>query len=151
MMKEGEVVTGKEYLCAVQDKEKSIIAQKEYIEALRSVLESTSVKLSDERVQSTSDPDKFGKVFAQIDEEEQKLARMEQDFVLYKVKAITAIKKVQTEKHRVLLHERYINYKSFKVIARLMNYSYDYILELHGNALVEFEEMNPVLFGSIPC
>lgn len=145
-MKEGDVVTGKEYLCAVHDKDKEITAQEEYIEALRSVLESISVNTDSERVQSTSDPDKFGKVFAQIDEEERKLERMKHDFLMYKVQAITAIKQVQTEKHRVLLHERYINYKPFKVIAELMNYSYDYILELHGKALEEFEESS-----EIPC
>jgi hypothetical protein len=94
-------------------------------------------------VQSSVDLDKFGKVFAQIDEEERRLERMEMDFLRYKVKVIGEIRQVQTDKHRLLLYERYINYKSFKVIAELMSYSYDYILELHGNALAEF--------GSIPC
>ena len=145
-MKEGEFMTGKEYLSAVQDKDKDIVAQEEYIESLRSVLESISVKLSDDRVQSTSDPDKFGKIFAQIDEEEKKLEKMKSDFLMYKVGAITAIKNVETEKHRRLLYERYIHYKPFKTISVLMGYSYDYVLELHGNSLIEFEEMNPVLF-----
>lgn len=140
-------MTGKEYLCEVHEKEKEITAQKEYIEALRNVLESISVKVDSERVQSSSDPDKFGKVFAQIDEEERKLEQMKQDFLMYKVNAITAIKQVQTENYRVLLHEKYINYKSFKEIAVQMKYSYDYILELHRNALIEFEEtiqLNPI-------
>lgn len=152
-MKEGEIVTGKEYLCAVQDKDKEITAQKEHIEALRSVLESIGVKMGDERVQSTSDPDKFGKIFAQIDEEERKLKQMEEDFVLYKVDVINAIKQVQTEKYRVLLNERYINYKSFKMIAVQMNYSYDYILELHGKALEEFDLYSGIQYPSskIPC
>ena len=138
-------MTGKEYLCDVQDKEKEIIAQKEYIEALRSVLESISVSTEGERVQSSSDKDKFGKIFAQIDEEERKLEVMLKNFIVFKLDAISAIKKVKTDKHRTLLHEKYINYKSFKEIAVLMNYSYDYILELHGNALKEFESsMCPV-------
>lgn len=149
--KEGEFMTGKEYLIAVQDKDKEITAQKEYIETLRSVLESISIRIDSERVQSTSDPDKFGKIFAQIDEEEKKLERMQGDFLMYKLKAVSEIRRVHTEKHRILLYERYIHYKSFKIIAGLMNYSYDYVLELHGNALLEFEEMNPVLFGQIPC
>jgi hypothetical protein len=144
-------MTGKEYLNAVQDKDKNIVAQQEYIDALRSVLEPSSVNSECERVQSSPDLDKFGKVFAQIDEEERKLEKMRNDFLIYKIGVITAIKQVQTEKHRTLLYERYINYKSFKVIAVLMNYSYDYILELHGNALVEFEEANPLLSSSIPC
>lgn len=138
-------MTAKEYLCNVQDKDKEITAQEEYIEALRSVLESISVNMDSERVQSTSDPDKFGKIFAQIDEEERKLKRMKDDFLIYKIAVITAIKQVQTDKHRTLLFERYINYKSFKVIALMMNYSYDYIFELHGNALKEFLDMNPLL------
>ena len=150
-MKEGDDMTGKEYLCAVQDKDREITAQKEYIDALRSVLESISVKTDGERVQSSSDPDKFGKVFAQIDEEERKLAKMEADFLMYRVGAITAIRQVQTDKHRLLLYKRYIQYKSFKLIAVMMNYSYDYILELHGKALDEFMEMNPVLSSEIPC
>lgn len=144
-------MTGKEYLSAVYTKEKDILAQQEYIEALRSTLTSISVRTDSERVQSSSDPDKLGKVFAQIDEEERKLEAMKADFLVYKVGVITAIKQVQTEKHRTLLHEKYINYKSFKVIAGLMNYSYDYVLELHGNALDEFEEINPVESSAIPC
>lgn len=139
-------MTAKEYLCAVQDKDKDIIAQQEYIEALRSVLESISVNMSGERVQSTSDPDKFGKVFAQIDEEERKLERMKYDFVMYKLAVVNAIKQVQTEKYRTLLYEKYINYKSFKLIAVQMNYSYDYILELHKDSLIEFEQSS-----EIPC
>jgi hypothetical protein len=63
---------------------------------------------------------------------------MEEECVLYKVGVITAIKGMQTEKYRVLLYERYINYKSFRVIARIMGYSYDYILELHAKSLDEF-------------
>ena len=147
-MKEGEFVTGKEYLCAVYDKDKEITAQKEYIEALRATLESISVKLGDERVQSSFDPDKFGKVFAQIDEEQRKLEAMQTDFLMYTVNVIGAIRKIPTEKHRVLLHERYINYKSFKVIASLMNYSYDYALELHKKAIEDFES---ILSSEIPC
>ena len=139
----GDRLTEKEYLSNVQDKEKEILAQREYIEALRGVLESITVNMDSERVQSSSDPDKFGKIFAQIDEEERKLGEMELDFLKFKVEVITAIRQVQTVKHRVLLYERYINYKSFKVIAGLMNYSYDYILELHRNALEEF--------GQLPC
>lgn len=138
-------MTAKEYLCNVQDKDKEITAQEEYIDALRSVLDSISVNMNGERVQSTSDPDKFGKIFAQIDEEETKLKQMKEDFLIYKLGVITAIKQVQTDKHRTLLYERYINYKSFKVISVLMNYSYDYTLELHGNALKEFLDMNPLL------
>lgn len=134
-------MTGKEYLCEVYEKDKDIDAQKEYIAALRSVLEPSGIRTDAERVQSSSDPDLFGKVFAQIDEEERKLKRMEQEFLMYKVNAITLIKQVQTKKHRDLLFERYINYKSFKVISGLMNYSYDYILELHGKALEEFGQI----------
>lgn len=139
-------MTGKEYLSAVYTKEKDILAQQEYIEALRTTLTSISVRTDIERVQSSSDPDKLGNILAQVDEEERKLEAMKADFLVYKVEAITAIKQVQTEKHRTLLHEKYINYKSFKVIAGLMNYSYDYILELHGNALDEFEKSSV-----IPC
>lgn len=140
-------MTGKEYLSAVYAKDEDILAQQEYIEALRSTLTSISVRTDIERVQSSSDPDKLGNILAQVDEEERKLEAMKADFLVYKVEAITAIKQVQTDKHRTLLHEKYINYRSFKVIAGLMNYSYDYIIELHGKALEEFEEMNPVLVG----
>ena len=136
-------MTAKEYLCSVQDKDNAITEQKQHIEALRGVLESLGVSTDSERVQSSSDHDKFGKIFAQIDEEERRLEQMEKDFLMFKVRVILQIKEIPTAKHRVLLHERYINYKSFKVISVQMGYCYDYILELHGDALKEF--------GSIPC
>jgi hypothetical protein len=142
-MKEGVFVTVKEYLCTVKDKEDEILKQKEYIETLRSVLDSISVKMDSERVQSSTDVDKFGKVFAQIDEEERKLEQMKEDFIQFKVDVLGRINNVSVSKYRTLLIEKYINYKTFKAISVMMGYSYDYVLELHGNALEEF--------GKIPC
>lgn len=144
-------MTGREYLTNVIDKDKAIKKQHGYIEALRSLLEPSGINTDSERVQSSSDLDKFGKIFAMIDEEEERLNKMRIDFVVFRFEAITAINQVETEKHRLILYEKYINYKSFKAIAEIMSYSYDYIVELHGKALIEFEEFNPSLFGEIPC
>ena len=130
--------------------DRDVKRQIEYIDALRSALEPSSVNTESERVQSSIDPDKFGKIFARIDEEEKKLSVMKIEFIRYKVDAITAIKRVQSDKLSVLLHEHYINYKSFKVISELMNYSYDYVLELHSKAIKEFES-DLIDTSTIPC
>lgn len=45
------------------------------------------------------------------------------------------------ERHIKLLELRYIDYKSFEEIAVEMGYSFDYVLKLHGRALVAFREV----------
>ena len=142
-----ELITGKEYLACVYSKEKDIIVQQEYIDALRSTLELSGVTLG-ERVQSSGDMDRMGKVFAQIDIEERRLERMRQNFIDYKIEVMNAIRQVEDDRYRTLLHEKYINYKQFKDIAGIMNYSYDYVIELHKGALDYFNEFiqsNPIV------
>ncbi len=39
-----------------------------------------------------------------------------------------------------MLFKRYVEYKSFKVIAKEMHYSYQYVIRLHKQALKEFEK-----------
>lgn len=64
----------------------------------------------------------------------------------------TIIKQIQRLKnvdHFDLLFKRYVQFKKFEQIAVEMNFSYQYVLELHGLALQNFESsyknlLNPI-------
>lgn len=117
----------------------------EHICALKATMLSITSRIDNERVQCSKDPDKFGKVYSQIDEEERILNKMIDSFVNYKNEIMTAINKVTELKYRKLLREKYINYKEFKDIASEMNYTYEYVIELHKKALNSFYEINKEL------
>lgn len=42
----------------------------------------------------------------------------------------------------ILLYKRYVECKTLGQIAKDMNYSYDRVRHMHGNALMEFEKIN---------
>ncbi len=50
--------------------------------------------------------------------------------------------------HISLLHKRYIEFKKLEVIADEMNFTYQYVVELHGCALKEFQTTYENLLNS---
>ena len=53
----------------------------------------------------------------------------------------TQITLMANRNYMQLLFKRYVEFKKFEQIAIEMNYSYEYVRELHGQALGEFEKM----------
>ncbi len=62
------------------------------------------------------------------------------NFVNEKHKIINRIQALKNTDHINLLFKRYVEFKKFEVIAIEMNFTYQYVLELHGYALKAFEE-----------
>lgn len=58
-----------------------------------------------------------------------------------KDKIITEIQQLKDPLHVEILFRRYVEWTSFERIACAMGYSYNYICNLHGEALKEFEEI----------
>ena len=142
-------MTPKEYLTIIRKKDDAVDRQLEFIESLKATLTNITAKIGDDiRVQSSSEPDKFAKVFAQIDEENEKLNRLTDEFVDFKAQALERIYKSQNDFHIKLLCHVYIEYMSLVHVAEITGYSYEYILEVHGRALKEFKHLNPDIFKS---
>ena len=95
---------------------------------------------NDERVKTTPDPDRMGVTFSKIDEMEKELDRMIDGYVEKKNVIISQIDSMDDENVYNILFARYIEKKTFEVIATEMNYSFRNITRLHGRALKEFEK-----------
>ena len=81
------------------------------------------------------------KIFQMINLIKEKIVTI-QNFDKFVDKKHTIINQIHTlndSKHIEILHKRYVEFKSFELIAVEMSYTYQYIRELHGNALRKFE------------
>ena len=60
-------------------------------------------------------------------------------FVDEKHKIINQIQRLKNADYISLLFKRYVEYKKFETIAVEMNFTYQYVIEMHRYALKEFE------------
>jgi DNA-directed RNA polymerase specialized sigma subunit len=110
------------------------------VSQLRELSRSISAVKNEERVMSSSDPDKIGSIYAKIDEMEHNLDNMIDEYIEKKDLIIGQIDGIENENYYNILFSRYIEKKTFEVIATEMKYSWRQIIRLHGNALKSFEE-----------
>lgn len=66
-------------------------------------------------------------------------------FELTKQAIINQIQSLNEDRYINVLFKRYVEYKSYELIAVEMSYSFDYVKELHRNALNFFKEKYPTL------
>lgn len=133
-------MTAKEYLLQIKEQNKEIRKQQEYIQRLKDSLGIAGISYDKDRVQSSPEPDKFAKIFGQIDEEEQKLSEMKEELVRTRVEIINQIHQLEDSKHQNVLYIVYVDGKNLKKAAQAMCFSYDYVKEIHIAALQAFEQ-----------
>jgi hypothetical protein len=110
------------------------------IAQLKDMAVSISATQSGERVQTTPNFDKIGTKYAKIDEMERKIDGMVDELVDKKEKIIQQIDSMEDENTYNILFARYIEKKTFEVIATEMKYSWRQVVRLHGTALKQFEK-----------
>lgn len=130
----------KEYLNQISRMNRLINNKLTEISQLREMACSISAIKNEERVQSTPNFDKMGSTYAKIDEMEHNLDKMIDDYVEKKNVIISQIDSMEDEVTYGILFSRYIEKKTFEVIATEMNYSFRQITRLHGKALLDFEK-----------
>lgn len=136
-------MTAKEYLLQIKEQKQNIRKQEEYIQRLRDSLTIAGISYDKERIQSSPDPDKFAKIFGQIDEEEKRLEDMKTRFVNTRVKIINQIHELDDIKHQDVLYQVYVDDKTLKKASFAMSFSYEYVKELHLAALQAFDQKFP--------
>ena len=136
-------MTAREYLSEVQ-RLQIIIEQKQ--ERIKEIRESAStvrtVRFDLEKVQGGGQTDRIGDSVAKIVDLE---TEVESDIVnlIYRQHEITnQIHKLYNPNHMKILYKRYIEGKDLQTIADEINFTYQYVLELHGKALKAFEAAN---------
>lgn len=133
-------MTTKEYLGQISRLNRMINNKLTEIAQLKDMAVSISAPQSGERVQTTPNFDKIGTRYAKIDEMERKIDGMVDELVDKKEKIIQQIDSMEDENTYNILFARYIEKKTFEVIATEMKYSWRQVVRLHGTALKQFEK-----------
>lgn len=98
------------------------------------------IDYSKERVQTSPSGDaSFVNAIGRITDLESEINREIDNFVDEKHKIINQIQGLKNSDYITLLFKRYVEFKKFETIAVEMNFTYQYILNMHGYALREFE------------
>lgn len=133
-------MTTKEYLGQISRLNRMINNKLTEIAQLKDMAASISAPQSGERVKTTPNFDKIGTRYAKIDEMERKIDGMVDELVDKKEKIIQQIDSMEDENTYNILFARYIEKKTFEVIATEMKYSWRQVIRLHGTALKQFEK-----------
>ena len=133
-------MTTKEYLGQISRLNRMINNKLTEIAQLKDMAASISAPQSGERVQTTPNFDKIGTRYAKIDEMERKIDGMVDELVDKKEKIIQQIDSMEDENTYNILLARYIEKKTFEVIATEMKYSWRQVVRLHGTSLKQFEK-----------
>lgn len=133
-------MTTKEYLGQISRLNRMINNKLTEIAQLKDMAASISAPQSGERVQTTPNFDKIGTRYAKIDEMERKIDGMVDELVDKKEKIIQQIDSMEDENTYNILFARYIEKKTFEVIATEMKYSWRQVVRLHETALKQFEK-----------
>ena len=110
------------------------------IERLRAEAESVSINI-DGMPKGTGNDDRTARLAVQLADLESTL--MSEMSVLWanRMRIITMMGNMKNHKHQTLLHKRYIECKTWEVIAYEMDISWRHCYRLHGSALNEFGEV----------
>lgn len=137
-------MTAKEYLQQLH-KMNVIINQRNQEKAdLRARLSSIgSIDYSKERVQTSLLAGAgYEKEIIKIINLENEIDRLNDEYVDLRHKIIGEIHNMTKPDYMRILYKRYVENKRLEQIAAEMNYTYQYVRELHGYALQEFESTN---------
>ena len=130
----------KQYLQQISRLDRMINNKLSEISQLRELAMSVSAVKNEERVQTTPNFDKIGTAYCKIEEMEEKLDKLIDEYVDKKNLIISQIDKIENETYYEILFARYIEKKTFEKIADEMTYSWRQVIRLHGRALQEFEK-----------
>lgn len=130
----------KQYLQQISRLDRMINNKLSEISQLRELAMSVSAVKNEERVQNTPNFDKIGTAYCKIEEMEEKLDKLIDEYVDKKNLIISQIDGIENETYYEILFARYIEKKTFEKIADEMTYSFRNVTRLHGRALQEFEK-----------
>lgn len=133
-------MTAKEYLSEVQRLQNDIELEQRELRSVRDAATRITTSYSGVKVQSNSNYDKVADSATKIaDLESEIVTDIEQLFTL-KHRIINQIQGLRNINYVNVLYFRYVELNDFFTIAEQMNYTYQYVVFLHGKALKAFEK-----------
>ena len=137
----GDYMSAKEYLMKIRTIDMLIDTKIEQVKMLRDRLTSIGSPIVGDKVQCSPDPDKFTNTIAKIIELEEEINRDIDRLVDYKREVRGIIEQMTEDIEKIILYKHYFEGKSFEQIAVDCNYSWRWIISLHGSALKNFEKV----------
>lgn len=136
----------KQYLNQIDRLDKIISKKLIEISQLKELSMSISSVENGEKVQTSPDFDRLGRSYCKIEEMEEKLDAIIDEYVDKKELIISQIERLEEKVYYEILFERYIEKHTFEKIASNMNYSFRNTTRLHGKALKAFEKKYGYLY-----
>lgn len=134
-------MTAKEYLHSIKIKDAIINNLQHDKEDLRDMLYSLGGTEGGDRVQNSRNNDKFGMLYARIDDKEHEITEKIDELVDFKLRVSDEINALPDSRYSAVLHKRHIQFQSWRRIAADLNYNIRYVQQLNGEGLLMFEEM----------
>lgn len=134
-------MTAKSYLCQIRMLDIKIADGMEELEQLKALATKVTSVFGGEVVSGSKNPDKMTDVVAKIIKLQKDINRHVDKYVDIKQEAIMLLSEVDNPTHYKILHSRYVLYKTWEQIACDIGFTYQWVCQLHGVALLEFEKI----------
>lgn len=132
----------KEYFSQIRKTDRLINRLDSTIATLRSSLTSTGSQLKQDKVQTSGPKNTLEETITKIIDLEAKINARIDELVSMKQEAFTMINRIPDLDQQNILIGRYIQLKKWEDISEELNYSMQWVFELHGKGLLAFAKAN---------
>lgn len=136
----------KDYFAQIRKTDRLIQRLTDTVNTLRSKLTSQSYELKPDKVQTSGAKDTLGETIVKIMSLEDDINARIDELVDMKQEAFTMINRIPDLDQQNILIGRYIQLKKWEDIALELNFSIQWVYELHGKGLLAFSQMNSEFF-----
>ena len=136
----------KDYFAQIRKTDRLIQRLTDTVNTLRSGLTSQSYELKPDKVQTSGAKDTLGETIVKIRSLEEDINARIDELVDMKQEAFTMINRIPDLDQQNILIGRYIQLKKWEDIALELNFSIQWVYELHGKGLLAFSQMNSEFF-----
>lgn len=136
----------KDYFAQIRKTDRLIQRLTDTVNTLRSGLTSQSYELKPDKVQTSGAKDTLGETIVKIMSLEDNINARIDELVDMKQEAFTMINRIPDLDQQNILIGRYIQLKKWEDIALELNFSIQWVYELHGKGLLAFSQMNSEFF-----
>ena len=132
----------KEYFAQIRKTDRLIQRLTDTVNTLRFSLTSQNYELKPDEVQTSGPKNALEETIAKIDTLERKINARIDELVSMKQEAFTMINRIPDLDQQNILIGRYIQLKKWEDISEELNYSMQWVFELHGKGLLAFAKAN---------
>lgn len=148
-MKGFNVMTAKEYLLRIEEIEVKIKQKTEERQELLERATPITTSFGYDKVQTSPQHDKMAELVTKATDMEGEIALMVISLLDERNKIVNQIHELNTPLYITVLYKKYVKHKKLEEIASEIDYSYQYVKELHGYALKEFAKVHIDVLQSV--